>query len=45
LHHQNIYVGNSSMKNAAKSFDIVAISLGVLYYFDSSTKLISDLNF
>jgi len=32
------------MDNAAKSFDILATSLSVLHnYFDSSTKLFSDL--
>jgi len=44
--YQNNYVGNSStMSNAAKNFNILAINLSVLYnYFDSSTiifKLVS----
>jgi len=31
-------------KNAAKNFDILAISLNILYnYFDGLTKLFSDL--
>jgi len=44
LDHQNNYVGNSSISNAAKNFYILAISLNVLHnYFDSSIKLFSDL--
>jgi len=45
LDHRNNYVGNSSMmSNAAKSFDIPAISLSVLHnYFDGLTKLFSNL--
>jgi len=43
LDHQNNYVENSSMmSNAAKNFDILAISLNILHnYFDSSLKLFS----
>jgi len=42
LDHQNNFVEIlKTMKNAAKSFDILAISLSVLYnYFVSSTKLL-----
>jgi len=32
------------MSNATKSFDILAISLSVHNYFDSPTKLFSDLH-
>jgi len=41
LDHQNNFVGTSKiMSNAAKNFDILAISLNVLHiYFDSSIKL------
>jgi len=41
LGHQNNFVGILKiMSNAAKNFDILAISLSVLHnYFDSSTKL------
>jgi len=36
LDHQNNYLGNSSiMSNVAKNFDILAISLNILYnYFN-----------
>jgi len=41
LDHQNNYVENSKMSNAAKNFDI-PVSLNVLHnYFDSSIKLFS----
>jgi len=41
---ENNYLGNSSMSNATKSFDILATSSIVPYnYFDSPTKLFSDL--
>jgi len=45
LGHQNYYVGHSSIMNsAAKSFDILAISLSILHdHFDDLTKLFSDL--
>jgi len=45
LGYQNYYVGHSSvMSSAAKSFDILAISLSILHnYFDDLTKLFSDL--
>jgi len=41
LDHQNNFAGILKiMSNAAKNFDILAISLSVLHnYFDSSTKL------
>jgi len=42
LDHQNNFVGTLKiMNNAAKSFDILAISLSILHnYFDKSTKLL-----
>jgi len=45
LNYQNYYVKRSSiMNNAAKNFDTLAISLGILYnYFNNLTKLFSDL--
>jgi len=45
LDYQNNYVGRlSNWWQCCKSFDILAISLSVLYnYFDSLTKLFSNL--
>jgi len=42
LDHQNNFVGTlKTINNGAKNFDILIISLSVLYnYFDSSTKLV-----
>jgi len=41
LDHQNNFVGTLKItNNAAKSLDILAISLSALYNFDSSTKLL-----
>jgi len=43
--YQNNYGRNSSvMSRAAKSFNIIATNLRILYnYFDNPTKLFSDL--
>jgi len=42
--HQNNYVRNSN--NATKSFGILVTNLSVLHnYFDTSTKLFSDLQY
>lgn len=44
LDYQIIYKTFCHNNNTAKSFDILAISLSVLYnYFDGSTELFSDL--
>jgi len=44
LGYQNYYGHSSIMSSAAKSFDILAISLNILHnYFDDLTKLFSDL--
>jgi len=42
LNHQNNFVGTLKItSNAAKNFDILAISLSVVHnYFDNSTKLL-----
>jgi len=44
LDHQNNCTENLSVSNAAKNFNILAIYLGVLYYFDSLTKSFLDLH-
>jgi len=46
LYHQNNFVGNSSMSNIAKSFDILtleSIIILIYNYFNNAIKLLSNI--